>query len=78
MKGLQSFLIVIAVVVLLLLATVATWTWLTIPHAPDPDTLPSQVLESPSAAYADVVEEGDAPSPAHSSPRRSCLASRWQ
>jgi len=58
MKGLQSFLIVIAVVVLLLLATVATWTWLTIPHAPDPDTLPSQVLESPSAAYADVVEEG--------------------
>jgi CubicO group peptidase (beta-lactamase class C family) len=30
----------------------------TIPPAPDPDALPSRVLEPPSAAYRDAVEEG--------------------
>jgi serine beta-lactamase-like protein LACTB len=51
-------LVVIAGAVLLLLAAVATGVWVTIPPAPDPEALPSRVLEPPSAAYRDAVEEG--------------------
>ena len=42
----------------LLLAAVAMWACGTIPPEPDPDSLPSHVLEPPSAAYRDAVEEG--------------------
>ena len=47
-----SLLVVIAGAVPLLLAACA------IPPEPDPDALPSSVLEPPSAAYWDAVEEG--------------------
>ena len=51
-------LVVIAGTVSLLLAAVASWVLVTIPPEPDPDALPSRVLEPPSAAYRDAVEEG--------------------
>ncbi len=52
------FLLPIAAAVLLLISGVATCVWLTIPPTPDPDALPSRVLEPPSAAYLEAVEEG--------------------
>ena len=51
-------LVVIAGAVPLLLGAVAVWGCATIPAEPDPDALPSRVLEPPSAAYRDAVEEG--------------------
>ncbi len=42
--------VVIAGAVPLLLAAVAMLVWVTIPPEADPDTLPSRVLEPPSAA----------------------------
>ncbi len=48
----------IAAAVPLFLAGVAIWVWATIPPTPDPDALPSRVLEPPSAAYLEAVEEG--------------------
>jgi CubicO group peptidase (beta-lactamase class C family) len=54
----SALLVVIAGAVPLLLAAVAMWIWVTIPPELDPDALPSRVLEPPSAAYRDAVEEG--------------------
>ncbi len=54
----MSLLVVIAGSALLLLVAVALYVWVTIPPAPDPDTLPSHELAQPSAAYVDVVAEG--------------------
>ncbi len=42
----------------LLLVAIAAYTWMTIPPTPDPDAIPSSVLEPPSAEYLDAVEEG--------------------
>jgi len=53
-----SLLVGIAAAVLLLLAAAAMWVLATIPPVPDPDALPSRVLEPPSAAWRDAVEEG--------------------
>ncbi|MGH9867965.1 MAG: serine hydrolase domain-containing protein [Candidatus Polarisedimenticolia bacterium] len=41
-----------------LLAAVAMWGCVAVPAAPDPAALPSRVLEPPSAAWRDAVEEG--------------------
>lgn len=60
MKQTPTVLLVIAGAAVLLLAAAATYVWVTIPPAPDPDTLPSHVLEPPSAAYRDAIEEGRA------------------
>ena len=53
-----SLLVSIAGAVTLLLAAVAIWVWVTIPPAPDPESLPSHMLEPPSAAYLEAVEQG--------------------
>ena len=58
MKKPPPLLVAIGGAVLLLLAAKAMWVWVTIPPEPDPDALPSCVLEPPSAAYQDAVEEG--------------------
>ncbi len=50
--------IVLVLVVTVVIAGAATWFWATIPPTPDPNELPSSVLEPPSAAYGDAVEEG--------------------
>jgi len=57
MKRLPSILVFVAGAVPMLLAAVALWVWATIPPELDPASLPSRVLEPPSAAYRDVVEE---------------------
>lgn len=49
---------VLAGAVPLVLTAVALWVWVTIPAEPDPDALPSRVVEPPSAAYRDAVDEG--------------------
>ncbi len=54
----MRILVTIAGALALLLAGVATCVWVTIPSTPDPDTLPSHVLEPPSGAYLAAVEEG--------------------
>jgi serine beta-lactamase-like protein LACTB len=54
----SSVLFSMALAVPVLLAGVALYVILTIPPAPDPDTLPSQVLEPPSPVYRDAVDEG--------------------
>ena len=51
-------LVVIAGAVPLLLGAAAMWGCVAIPAESDPDALPSRVLEPPSAAYRDAVEEG--------------------
>lgn len=48
----------IAVALLLIVAGVGTCFWVTIPPEVDPDELPSRVLEEPSGAYGEAVEEG--------------------
>lgn len=58
MKKPSPFLAVLAGAVPLVLTAVALWVWVTIPPELDPDSLTSQVLEPPSAAYRDAVEEG--------------------
>ncbi len=45
MRNPPSWLVVIAGAVPLLLAAVAMWVWETIPPEPDPDALPSRLLE---------------------------------
>ena len=60
MKKILPSLFVMGIAGLLLIAGVAVWVWVTIPSTPDPDTLPSHVLEPPSAAYRDAVDEGRA------------------
>jgi CubicO group peptidase (beta-lactamase class C family) len=50
----------VAALALLLVAGVAIYVWATIPPEPDPDALPSRVLEPPSEAYGEAVEEGRA------------------
>ncbi len=58
MRKAPPLLVFIVGAVTLLLAAVAIYVWVTIPPTPDPDALPSQVLDPPSAAYLDAVEEG--------------------
>ena len=58
MKESPSWPVVVAGAVALFIAGAAIWVWLTIPPRPDPDTLPSSVLEPPSAACGAAVEEG--------------------
>ena len=58
MRRLSQVLVVIPAAVALLVAGVAMWVWATIPPGLDPDALPSGLLEPPSAAYQDAVEEG--------------------
>jgi hypothetical protein len=58
-------LLVIAGAVLLLVAGVAIFVRVTIPPESDPDALASRVLEPPSAAYRDAVEEGRSIAEAH-------------
>jgi CubicO group peptidase (beta-lactamase class C family) len=43
---------------LFLVAGVATCVWVTMPSEIDPDELPANVLEEPSAAFGEAVEEG--------------------
>jgi len=58
MRKPPSSLVSIVVAVTLLLAGVALWVAVTIPPAPDPDTLPSRAVGPPEAAYRQAVEEG--------------------
>lgn len=44
----------------LAVAAAALWVVATTPPTPDPDSLPSRVLEPPVAAYCDAIEEGRA------------------
>jgi len=54
----RSTLIGIVAVVPLLLIGKAIWVWAMISPALDPDALPSHVLDAPSIAYLEAVEEG--------------------
>ena len=54
----KNWLFGIAVFGALLVVGVITWFRETIPVAPDPAALPSQVLASPAADYEDAVEQG--------------------
>lgn len=59
MKKLSPLVVgIVAAVPLVLLSTVATCVWVTIPPTPDPEALPSRVVDPPSPAYRDAVEEG--------------------
>ncbi len=42
----------------LVVIVIVTWVWITMPPALDPDALPARVLEPPSPAWRDAVEEG--------------------
>jgi serine beta-lactamase-like protein LACTB len=58
MSKTSTLLLVLVGAVPILLGAVALWVWMTIPPTPDPDALPSRVLEPPPPTYQDAVEEG--------------------